>query len=498
LVAFELFRIVSGVSPTMMKNPASLLVRRRSRAAGLMNRAVFCSIAAAGCLAAAGAHAASFRGLGDLPGGSYSSGANGVSPDGCYVVGVATSAGGNEAFRWDTLHGMIGLGDLPGGTKNSGAWAVSAGGRVVVGTSGVTSGLEAFRWTASDGMVGLGDLPGGSHASVAHAVSADGNVIVGYSATAAGQEAFRWTASTGMTGLGDLAGGESYSAAAGISADGSTIVGLGTGDAGTFAVRWTAGSQPVALGDLPGGDVFNGANAVSADGAMVVGVDYSELTGEAFVWTPQDGMSGLGYLDVSKKFPGSQAFDISGDSVVVGYATSAITGPEAMLWDPQHGMRRVADVLADEGVDLAGWQVTEATGVSDDGRAIVGRGVTPLGQSEAWLARLDAALAPPVLAGDANRDGVVTHDDLAILTQNYGRACGPAFGPGDLTGDGAVSLADLLVVRQEYSRSVQGMAVAEPSTMALAAIALIALATFNARKRRAMLQRALSTPPAID
>src|SRR5256885_1705488 len=86
-----------------------------------------------------------------------------------------------------------GLGDLPGGTFESYAFRVSDDGKVVIGTSKSTSGYQAFRWTAATGMVGLGDLPGGSFYSEGFGVSADGSVVVGVSSGTAGDQAFRWT-----------------------------------------------------------------------------------------------------------------------------------------------------------------------------------------------------------------------------------------------------------------------------------------------------------------
>ena len=89
-----------------------------------------------------------------------------------------------------------GLGDLPGGDSYSIALAVSADGTTVVGRSRSTaSGTdpEAFRWTESTGMVGLGDFPGGVFKSGAGGVSHDGSVIVGQGHSATQSEAFRWT-----------------------------------------------------------------------------------------------------------------------------------------------------------------------------------------------------------------------------------------------------------------------------------------------------------------
>jgi len=61
----------------------------------------------------------SFTPLGDLPGSFISSRAEGVSGDGSVVVGYSDGVNGTEAFRWDSVGGMVGLGDLPGGITNS-------------------------------------------------------------------------------------------------------------------------------------------------------------------------------------------------------------------------------------------------------------------------------------------------------------------------------------------------------------------------------------------
>ncbi|MFN9672520.1 MAG: hypothetical protein ACK552_08030 [Microcystis sp.] len=80
------------------------------------------------------AQAASFQGLGFLPGGSFSrSFAQGVSADGSVVVGESSSVNSPaEAFRWTQQTGMVGLGDLSGGRFSSGAQGVSAEGSFIV------------------------------------------------------------------------------------------------------------------------------------------------------------------------------------------------------------------------------------------------------------------------------------------------------------------------------------------------------------------------------
>jgi probable HAF family extracellular repeat protein len=188
-------------------------------------------------------------------------------------------------------------------------------------------------------MVGLGDLPGGGFMSFAVDDSGDGTAIVGYGESASGTEAFRWTSAGGMVGLGDLPGGSFQSYGHGISDDLSTIIGASSSASGNYeAFRWTSGGGMVGLGDLPGGSFFSSAGDVSADGSTILGV-----------------------------------------------ATSA-SGTEAFVWDAANGMRSLKDVLQTEyGLDLTGWTLQGAT-FTPDGRTLVGRGLNPAGQQEAWIA----------------------------------------------------------------------------------------------------------------
>lgn len=339
------------------------------------------------------AHAQSFVPLGDLPGGTLSSRAVGISGDGSVVVGQGTSASGSEAFRWTSDGGMVGLGDLGGGVFYSAAIRTSADGSVVVGISESASGTEAFRWTSSGGMIGLGDFAGGSFFSQGTGVSADGSVVVGDGKSASGTEAFRWTSSGGMVSLGELAGGGFYSQALGVSADGSVVVGVSESDSGFEAFRWTSGGGMVGLGDLPGGVFFSMAWNTSADGSVVVG-QASNASGasEAFRWTNSGGMVGLGSSPAGLST--QIAFAVSADGSVVVGSGSSDSGPEAFVWDATNGVRSVKDVLVAQGVDLTGWVLDGATGVSDDGTVIVGSGTNPDGNTEGWLARLSSPQPP--------------------------------------------------------------------------------------------------------
>jgi probable HAF family extracellular repeat protein len=368
----------------------------------------------------------SFRGLGDLSGGDFYSKANGISADGSTVVGRGTGTSGPEAFRWTASCGLQGLGSLY--NLYSTAYDVSRDGAVVVGSSSSASGLsEAFRWEDlnRNGIVdndeklnnhpefGLGGFPGGRFYSEGWCVSADGWVVAGYSNPAFGTEAFRWVDlnRNGIVdndekldncpefGLGDFPGGSFDSSVYGALADGSVVVGHGNSTLGYEAFRWEDLNHngkvdedekldyhpEFGLGDLPGGNFYSSAWDISEDGLVVVGRSSSASGMEAFRWTASGGMQGLGDL------PGglfeSDAYDVSADgSVVVGYSESLL-GNEAFIWDTEHGMRSLRDVLVkDCGLDMTGWTLSNAMGISADGMIIVGYGTNPDGYTEAWMA----------------------------------------------------------------------------------------------------------------
>lgn len=341
--------------------------------------------------------------LGDLGGTVHMSRPHALSLDGVVAVGRSYSPSGQEAFRWSEIEGMVGLGDLPGGDFCSTAWGVSGNGSTVVGHSrvGSTSGSdwEAFRWNEAGGMVGLGDFPGGVFSSSANAVSADGSVIAGYGSTESGLEAFHWTEAEGMVGLGDLPGGDCYSRAQAISADGSVLAGRSTSASGDEAFRWTEAEGMVGLDDLSGGDFFSDAYAMSPDGTIIVGRSRSGSGMEAFRWTEAEGMVGLG--DLPGGDFGSVANAVCADgSTIVGYGTTdELWSYATFVWDETNGMRDLQEVLeTDYELDLTGWHLQWATGISADGLTIAGSGYNPDGHEEAFIARIPEPASLSLLA----------------------------------------------------------------------------------------------------
>jgi probable HAF family extracellular repeat protein len=294
-----------------------------------------------------------------------------ISADGEVVVGVTAppGAGVPTAFRWTAEGGMVRVAD-------GSVLGASADGSVLVGWLHNPGYDEAFRWTSESGAVRLGFLAGGVD-SVAFDTSADGSVVVGYSvqdqASGWRATAFRWTEGGGMLDLGPSPHGEE-SLARGVSADGSRIVGELRGVGGSEAFLWTPDLGIVGLGDLPN-STQSLATDVSADGAVVVGTSGGGVGARAFRWSAERGIQEL---------PFAVAHSVSADgSVIVGAAADG----SAVVWTAS-GARPLASLLRDYGVDLSDWRLDRATGVSDDGLAIVGWGSSPSHGIQSWRVTL--------------------------------------------------------------------------------------------------------------
>ena len=412
-------------------------------------RSKWVPVAAAGMVLAAAAAAAraetppQFVPLGDLQGGAFASFAFGVSGNGQVVVGMGTPSSGSAAFR-ATSQGMF---VVSGGSGNAtlSAWGASKDGSIIVGRVLSAAGNGAFRWQLNVGATVLGDLPGGTYDAIAYGVSADGSVVVGQGRSASGTEAFRWTSAGGMVGLGDLFGGIFDSRAWDVSADGTTAVGSAASAEGTVAVRWVGTGAAQSLDYLPGliSPRFSSAQGVNRDGSVIVGYSTSVFGYEAFRWTQFTGMVPLGVIP---GYENSYALATSGDgNVIVGYCDSALVQSTAMVWSPAFGIEPLYDRLVAQGVtNLAGWTLLSATGVSSDGRVIVGTGIDPMGQSQAWK-----VVYPACLADFDGIDGITVTDLFLFLDAwfaQFGQLQQPLPAPlltADVVRDGVVDVTDL-------------------------------------------------------
>lgn len=352
------------------------------------------------------AGAPAFTPLGDLPGGTSLSRANAISADGSTIVGVSSSASGNEAFRW-RAGVLTPLGDFPGGPFSSEATDCSGDGSVIVGFGTISTGEEhGFTLALPGAMVELPPGPlDGAMWSRADAVSRNGTIAGGvthFGGLDSGtmQRATVWTGTS--PALLPLIPAPLAMAARifGMRADGVYRVGRGdrSGTSPWIAIFWVTGTGDFRF--FPGTVGYAEAFGTTASGLVSVGTASSPNTerlfsvGEAVYWIGSD-PTALGDL------PGgvfkSTAYAISDDAtVIVGQGTSAI-GNEAFLWTQADGMRRLQDVIEDDfGIDLTGWTLTVARDVSAAGDAIVGWGTNPAGQQEAWLFRADCLARPAI------------------------------------------------------------------------------------------------------
>lgn len=329
----------------------------------------------------------SFRGLGDLGGGVNLSGASACSDLGLIVAGWGTTNEGVEAFFWSEPTGLGLANSDDTDPYISKAFAISADGSVSAG-QGYNSLNQhlAFGWDFGFGGSDMGDLRGGRTWSCAYATNWDGTIFAGEASSTNGREAFYKTA-RGMKALGDLPGGDFGSGATAMSPNGAYLAGWSFGSNGREAFTWSQRYGMAGLGDLDGGQYDSYATGISADGMSVVGRAWSENGREAFLWESGNGMIGLGDLPGGEYY--SEALAISSDGTwVVGWSHTD-NGEEAFIWDETNGMRLLSDALTnDYGLDLTGWQLMRATGISRDGRAIVGYGLNPGGELEAWCATI--------------------------------------------------------------------------------------------------------------
>ena len=202
--------------------------------------------------------------------------------------------------------------------------------------------------------------------------------------------AVRWVGASPAEVVTDGPGGMQTGAANGVNADGTVMVGGGYVGTGGFGFRWTSAGGFVVLPGLPGGDTGTDVAGVSANGNIVIGwaaLNNSPIPSirQAAYWSgPNANVVSLGNIYASTY--SSEARAASTDGATIVGLTDSPTGRRAFIWDAADGMRDLQTLLSSEGAHLTGWQLTEATGISADGTTLVGNGIDPSGNAEAWIA----------------------------------------------------------------------------------------------------------------
>lgn len=163
----------------------------------------------------------------------------------------------------------------------------------------------------------------------------------------------------------------------------------------------------IGLGGLPG-SYGSFALGVSADGLRVVGRISTPEGVQAFQWRQASGMVGMG--DLAGGSFSSTAYAVSADGSIIAGEGRTASGRRPFVWNTGQGMRDLQALLVDHfGLNLAGWQLREAKGLSADGRTIVGGGINSAGTTEGW--RVVFTCAAPFEDDDA--DGDVDLSDFA-------------------------------------------------------------------------------------
>ena len=402
-----------------------------------MTNATLCATALVTTLAGTALGQATFTGIGDLAGGASASFALGLSADGTKVVGSGTAAGDvARAILW-SAGTMTAITDPAGTYTPSAAHAIADNG-VIVGVAAGPRGPEAFKYNTGGGNrfrpLG-GTIAGGFFGSAAWAVSASGGTVVGSRENDGFQvEAARWDG-PGITGLGFLDLPAATSKALGISADGTTIV--GGSDAPDGYRAFVLGADGV-MHQLPFDQATESeARAVSSNGTVIVG----EVVGPGFThavrWTGND-PEDLGVLPGGFNF--STATDCSADGSVVVGRSSGPLGTLACVWRPGTGLEIVETLLKDSGLNLEGWSLTSATGVSADGRIVCGTGINPEGHDEGWIATLPSVVLH--CPADFNGDLFVDFFDYDDFVNCFETGTCPPGRTGDFNGDGFADFFD--------------------------------------------------------
>jgi probable HAF family extracellular repeat protein len=360
-----------------------------------------------------------FQPLGTLEAGGYSAAAA-ISADGQTVVGDSTfNSYWHRAFRWTAGSGMVNIDPDCPQYNSSYALGVSATGGIVTGYR-IDNDYDsiAFRWTGESGLSLLPDVPGGIGGR-AGGVSEDGAITAGEGAETfsnGGGRPARWTAAGEVSQLpmfDDSFNGEALN----VSPDGSTIVGFcshGDLEANPFyweveACRWVDGAIS-GLGRLPGAEAqIARATHASTDGSVICGFGYDDnadpIMMHGFRWNAANGIVLLPDLPASDQNMARSISD-NGSTIVGEYHTGDhYTGTwHAAVWiDGQPA--DLADTLTNTfGVDLQGWALDSATGISADGMSIAGTGHPADGHAQAWVVHLGSPIWTPPVSCYANCD----------------------------------------------------------------------------------------------
>lgn len=334
-------------------------------------------------------------GIGDLPGGANFSEVRDAIRVGDVIVAVGGSArnpngfGADTAVVWTSDEGLQVLPDL---VTNNVATSFVTASAITPDAAYIAARARAFanngqryavRHRTEDGSVlSFGALGGFNNYSVATAISDDGAVLYGF-----GQDAnflyraLRYEASGPTTTAIPLIGAvhnQNFVAPRGTSADGSVAVGnqsASDGSVGTRAFRYVHGVGTTLL-PLPPGGTWSEALDVTPDGntTLVRGDAFGYAKGCVYLHdATRDTLTMLG--SPSTAWTPLNSAGITADaSVVIMTFFDPVSGAGAVYFHNPHGWFDLRALMRGaEALDLTGWEIDGANGVSRDGTLIFGR-----------------------------------------------------------------------------------------------------------------------------
>lgn len=286
----------------------------------------------------------------------------GMSEDGHSVV--AYKGPTNRVVRWTEGAGTLDLGrntfSKTGG--GSGDPAISRDGQAISATimdDSRTTRVQG-RWTMAGGWQQLGPLPADvalidSEVSTAFGMSGDGQVVTGFYWIDGGRaKASIWREDLGVVGF------EAPGVSAridGANQDGSVLVGWE--ENATTRQRQPAVWANGVRSFLDGPDGSGEASSVSADGTIIVGQGYDEAAGRsvAVIWRWNGRRWVRTVLGVLKGTSSGYAYatGVSDDGrIVVGFnrAKFSVFETEAFIWTEASGMVRADDWVHSRGKDI--------------------------------------------------------------------------------------------------------------------------------------------------
>lgn len=302
------------------------------------------------------------------------------------VGGVASSV-----FRWTPADGQVVIGGA--GWNSAGEVSISRDGSSITATTAGGDGItRSSRWTGGTSwtqLAGLGGVSGTSESS-SYGINADGSLVVGLGWISAAQaHATTWT-SAGPVDLGSTVPNRSSRANA-VNGDGTYVVGWQDQATGTRqGAAWLNGVQSLFtwtdpnLGLLPCGEALT----VNSDGSIVAGINLFNGDNQGWRWD-----ASTAQITLLQNLPGQPS---SNRAIPTGMTRNGgwICGTnggspltrKAILWinNQPNDLHTYLTALGTQGI--AGYTTLgTCTGMSPDGRVIVGFGNTTGGPSGGWV-----------------------------------------------------------------------------------------------------------------